>query len=289
MNIKLLNIQIIRIFKQKRFFTVGVFLLHFQFCFSQNITNYAFSASSGTYTAISGSTQAIGAGVDDSPAANISIGFDFFYMGTGYTKFGVSSNGWMTLGSSLSSSSNANNLTSGGTRPVIAPLWDDLKTGAAGKVHYVLSGSSPNSVLTVEWKQMRWNYQGSDPCISFQVKLYETTGVIDFIYNQEANAPSSASASIGISASATGSGNFLSLDGTGASPGVSSTTETTSLSARPASGQTYTFTPPAGTTAPSAASYSCIGNTAMTLNWTNNGSNQVGTAIYKSKIGRAHV
>ncbi|MEJ7588950.1 MAG: SdrD B-like domain-containing protein, partial [Ferruginibacter sp.] len=104
------------------------------------------------------------------------------------------------------------------------------------------------------------------------------------MYRQEADAVQNATASIGITAIATGSGNFLSLNGTGTAPTASSTSETTDLSVKPASGQTYTFTPPVPI-APTSLSFSSISGGSMTLNWTDNSSNENGFVIYCSTDG----
>jgi len=158
---------------------------------AQDITNYAFTATSGTYTALSGiTTQQIGASADEVVSANNSIGFEFWYMGTRYTSFGVNENGWLNLGTTTANV-NANNLSASGTRPVIAPLWDDLKTNASGKIHSQVNGAAPNRVLTVEFLNMQWYWGASTPVISFQVKLYETSGKIEFIYRPETGAVSS--------------------------------------------------------------------------------------------------
>jgi len=86
-----------------------------------------------------------------------------------------------------------------------------------------------------------WNYSSSGPVISFEVKLYEGSNRIDFCYRQETNAVNSGSASIGLNGSTAGV--FLSLDGSGSNPNVSSTTETTTISTKPATDQVYRWDP----------------------------------------------
>ncbi|MBI3232737.1 MAG: hypothetical protein HYZ42_01635, partial [Bacteroidetes bacterium] len=252
-----------------------------------SITNYAFSASSGTYTALSGGTApALSAGNrDEGYINNMALGFDFYYMGTRYTTASVSTNGWMRLGGSISGAASNNNLSSGGNRPVIAPLWDDLNMGS-GTMSYKQSGSAPNRTFTFEWLNAKWKFGAAGPVISFQVILTETTGKIDFVYRQQTTAVSSGSASIGITATSGGSGNFLSLNGTGTNPGVSSTSETVSLNTKPLNGQTYTFTPtiPAD---PEDLQITGITQTAMNLAWTDNATDETGFAIYRSDDGGA--
>lgn len=70
-------------------------------------------------------------------------------------------------------------------------IWKRIMLSGQKYVNYVLTGSAPNRVLTIEWDRHRWNYVSSNNVISFQVKLYETTNIIEFHYNQGANAVNS--------------------------------------------------------------------------------------------------
>lgn len=99
---------------------------------------------------------------------------------------------------------------------------DDLAANNAGSVSYLLSGSSPNRILTVQWDKMLWTFSGSTFAINFQVRLFETTNVIEFVYlrngNQTANVTGAASASIGLAGQC--AGDFYSLADNSASPAV---------------------------------------------------------------------
>lgn len=236
------------------------------------LSNYTFSAVNGSFSYVTGYTQPgtlSGGTWDDGYYNSIPIGFTFNYNGTNYTTLSASTNGWVVLGTTLSASTNTNNLTSGGTRPLLAPLWDDLAMSNSGWFRYVTTGSSPNRIFTIEFYHEEWNYTASEG-ITFQIKLYETTNIIDFVYQQEAGAVASGSASIGITATATGSGNFWSLNGTGASPTASSSVETNTLNTKPANGQIYRWTPGAPCTPPAAVTVSpasttqCGGTVALT-------------------------
>ncbi len=133
------------------------------------------------------------------------------------------------------------------SRPIIAPLWDDLDgaTPTTSVVAYEVTGTAPNRVLTVEWRNWEWNYvSGTVPVISFQVKLYETTNVIEFVYREEAGAVNNGSATIGIgAATGSGAGSYLNLTSV-ATPAVSSSTSMTTINTKPITGQIYTFSPP---------------------------------------------
>jgi len=91
---------------------------------------------------------------------------------------------------------------------------------------------------------MLWNYGATDWGISFQVKLYESSNQIEFIYQRNGNATSnlsSPSASIGINGSV--AGDFYSLEDVGNNPNASKTTETDNLNSKPKTGQIYRWVP----------------------------------------------
>ncbi|SHM18281.1 T9SS type A sorting domain-containing protein [Hymenobacter psychrotolerans] len=204
---------------------------------------YQFSATQGAFTPLpAAATSASAVEDDDAISGAIPIGFSFAFDGVPYTNVYASSNGFLSFNSAATSSlTNDLDAASASLRPLLAPLWDDLAgegTGSAAK--YQTTGTAPNRVFTFEWLNWEWNYSASAPVISFQVKLYETSNRVEFVYRPENGTPNSASASIGI----VGAGSpvsFLSLNNTSASPTASSTTETTSLNTKPASGQVYAF------------------------------------------------
>lgn len=251
---------------------------------AQSILNYSFTATSGTYTALSGSTAPTfsGGSTNDGWYNSIPIGFEFWFMGTRYDNVGASTNGWLSFGLGSTSITNAvaaNSFSSNTVpRPFVAPLWDDLDfTQSLGMFSYKTTGTAPNRIFTAEWLNAEWGWSANDSVISFQVKLYETSGKVDFIYRQENSVVASGSASIGIEGAST----FQSLNGTGTSPTSSTTTSTNNLNTKPASGQIYSFTPltPA---APTGLSFTSVTQNSMTVNWTDNATNEFGYVIYIS-------
>ncbi len=145
-----------------------------------------------TYTSISSTGTSFtgwngGTSTDDNLTGITPIGFSFPYKGNTYTKFRLSTNGWLTLDTTQTSNVLSNGFTST-TKLFLAPLWEDLvapgnPSGAAGlasSYKYQVSGTTPNRVLTAEWiGSEKFSYPG--PNLNFQVKLYEN-GNIDFAY-----------------------------------------------------------------------------------------------------------
>ncbi len=131
-----------------------------------------------------------------------------------------------------------------GIKAVLFPLWDDL-AGDLGEASYSTTGAAPNRIFTFQFKNWQWNYGASGPVISFQVKLYETTNVIEYVYRPETNSinGSFVGASIGIADDASVA-NYLSVNGSTATATASSTTFTTNISSKPANGQIFRFSPP---------------------------------------------
>jgi hypothetical protein len=206
---------------------------------------YVFSKSTTTYTPITSSTQLLGTGVDEGLSSATDIGFSFTYCGTAYTQFQASSNGFIYLGSGFTDPSYGNDLASATVKPVIAPLWDDLATGNTnGKVHYALTGTAPNRKLTIEFKAMKWDLSGNENA-NFQIIIYETTNMIDFIYGTFGTVSnSSGGASIGINDATGGAGHFVSVT-PASTPTTSSTTANNAIgsAAYLTNGVVYRFTP----------------------------------------------
>lgn len=265
----------------KRIFTF-LFISSFISIATSAQVSYNFTALAGSYSPISGTVPSLtnpdlnNFTISDEGYANdVPIGFAFVYNGTSYTEININANGFISLGEGFVDDENEtywlNDLASGpvslpNVRPIIAPLWDDLDLGAEDSISYLLSGSSPNRILTVQWANAHWRYNAANAGISFQLKLYETTNVIEFVYRQETGTLNSPSASIGLSGSRIGLENFLSLSNSSASPVASLTTETKNISAKPATNQVYRFTP-FTCIAPSVTQLSNATSTSVTFSW----------------------
>lgn len=218
--------------------------------------NYTFTAVAGAYTANVAPTAVPGfcCGNDNITSAPIPIGFNFQFGCDTYTDFVVTENGWMTFDVNCWDFHNTNDLDNqvgsapGIDRPIIAPLWDDLAMDVSSStVNYKLTGSAPNRILTIEWSRMLWRWSAAAWGISFQVKLYETTNRIEFIYLRNGTATANLAtptASIGLAGLTIG--DFYSLNGVGGAPTASQVTETSTLSSKPATGQIYRWDPNCG-------------------------------------------
>jgi hypothetical protein len=226
----------------KKLLLATIFVLTSIFAFSQ-VANYSYTATTSTWSNNSGTTL-IGNSQDDAISSATPIGFNFIYDGVTYAQFKASSNGFITFNNSNVSSQSTNNLTNSIERVILAVLWDDNKTGLSGNVNYKLTGTSPNRVLTIEWIRLVWSKttsgsNNSGGTINCQIKLYETTNIIEYIYDRVAATGTTyaltynPTSSIGLGGGT--SGDFLSLSDIKASPypTSSSITETSTIGTTP--------------------------------------------------------
>ena len=149
---------------------------------AQISTYYTFSQATETYTAITGGT-ALGSGMlDDYNYSGITIPFTFNFNGVNYTSLNVNTNGYVTLGATLppvdvyGPISNAT-----GYSGAICALGRDLQGLATGEIRYQTLGTSPTRVFVVQWKDFR-KYNATGDQFNFQIKMYESTGVIKLTY-----------------------------------------------------------------------------------------------------------
>ncbi|MCX6291957.1 MAG: hypothetical protein NT126_09375 [Bacteroidetes bacterium] len=153
----------------------------------------SYSSISSTGTSISSWRN--GTNTDDNLSNSIPIGFNFTYQGTTFTNVLVSTNGFMTLNTSTletgggSSYGPDNTGLSSTSLSTLAPFYDDLvcqgnpytSTSLSSSIKYSVAGSTGSRVFTVEWLTMQ-TYGNTGPNLNFQVKLYESTNNVEFIY-----------------------------------------------------------------------------------------------------------
>ncbi len=270
--------------------------------------NYDFSTATGTFTLLTGDVVAplVAAYsptkplLDESFANNIPIGFSFQYNGINYSTIHLNANGFASLGTPfLSSTTNPsyeiNELRSisglkATIRPILAPFWDNLLLNTANDISYKTTGNAPNRIFTSQWKNMIW--QDGTSAITFQLKLYETTNVIEFVYRSEAGSGVAVkSASIGITSENTqivvadhDSTNFIALINASPRAIVDRITEVETIDVKPRTGQVFRFTPKT-CMPPSGLMVQDFTTTTATIKWTPT----EGTANYEYAISNIDV
>ena len=143
------------------------------------------------YTEISGGSP--GPGGDDVQLIT-RIPFVFRYDGVNYDSAQISTNGWVELGTGprgsfrgLSTSGQLGGFftqvlaTTDRPTKVLGPWWADLYT-ASGNVSYTTQGSAPNRIFVVQWKSVVQCCDPGSTQLNFQVRLFETSNVVEFDY-----------------------------------------------------------------------------------------------------------
>ncbi|MFP5438018.1 MAG: GEVED domain-containing protein [Bacteroidia bacterium] len=145
---------------------------------------YGFSASSGTYTPITGGTVIVAASADnttlDSYASSLfTLPTGFTYGGTVYTQGSVSSNGHLSLGTPVTSAYTTDILTTTTAGNVIlAPFAADLVTSSATDADIRMQ--QVGSEIVFQWRNFR-RYTVTES-FSFQIRLNVTDKSIKFVY-----------------------------------------------------------------------------------------------------------
>ena len=278
-----------------------------------NINNYTFSTgSNGSFIQdlnsnvidmSNGTTTLIGANVNNGSGSGlVNLPFEYYFMGIKNTQFSVSSHGWLGIGVSLTSLNGWLTVGTNGN-PRIAPfLARTTQTGTtpamgtsyAGKIHYKVIGAAPTRTFVVEYLNM----SVGSPLFSdttdatFQARIYETTGTFEFLYgDMKVSRSNSIYTVIGFvnttstyqsinTATHTSSGNSTTY--LNYTPGVISDLNSPVEGSR----RYYRYSPIAAAT-PSALSFSNITPNSITLNWTDNASDELGYIIYRSSNGGA--
>lgn len=266
----------------------------------QGLANYTFSSQSSTFTPITGTAVPEFADDDVNSNAAIQLGFTFVFGGNNYTQVWANTNGWLSFVATPTTSGTdmrTNNLstTNSGLHPLLAGFWDDLNgdpadvSGSTPSAAYTTTGSNGSRVFTFQWLNfVRYSTSVNPSQISLQIKLYEGSNTIEFIYRKEAGTTPTPDGTIGISFSST---DYMSLDGSGAAPNVSRTTSTNTISSFPATGQKYVFTNGTVTPPPNPGGNTMlpIANFAYRENvdtaWINSYYNFVNTSV---NVGRSY-
>lgn len=150
----------------------------------------------------------------DDAHADVDIGFDFDFLGVTYSQVRINTNGWISFDLSGEDANSGTNASLFETTPpvtALAPWWDNLLADENSNITYRTVGEEPYRLMTIEWENILSYNSNSTARLNFQLKLFETLNIIEFIYgdvSSESHSPSE-SASIGIKDATGGAGHFI--------------------------------------------------------------------------------
>jgi hypothetical protein len=282
------------------------------FSASAQVSTYVFSQSTGTYTPLSASRTIVftatanatsdpGLGDDQNyTLAAGTIPFTFTFNGTSYTGVNINSNGYLTFGATLPTSSDRSGIsnTTAWNASIVAhgaDLSANTNSTNLGEISWEVTGTAPNRSFVIQFA--KWRRFSSSSTFTenynFQFRLNEGGGVsssqtVDIIYGACVSTSTSATCQVGLrgpnATFASGNVNNRQNPSTAWNASIPGTSNTSSMrhttTVNPVSGQIFTWAPPtpctgtptAGTATSTGISCgSATGNVTLTLTGSTSG------------------
>lgn len=150
------------------------------------VPSYDVIATTVTPITTSGVTIAGPAG-DDAVGGPYSIPFSFYFFGTPYTSFLISTNGFITFTEGQGSGCCTGQLLPNASAPnnLVAMCWEDLSTNNGGNIDWFVTGTAPNRVVVISWNNVP-NFGGGG-FVTGQIQLYETTNCVRVLVSSQTN------------------------------------------------------------------------------------------------------
>jgi len=244
---------------------------------------YSFSSAVGTYTEITGGTLHGSGTIDDNNYNAVNIGFTFRYNNIDYTQLGINANGFIRFGGTAFTGScgytpiSSTDLTN--CANLISAHSEDQQGNTGATLRSELLGTSPNQIFVIQWKDFR-HYGATGETYNYQIRLYEGTNVIEYVYGPYTKNATSRTGQVGLKGpnNTDYENRTTTTDWSASTRGtVNSATMALTTAVYPATGLTYTWTPP-----PPAANFTTSTKTApaeslvgdpitYTINITNSG------------------
>lgn len=232
------------------FFT---FLLAFGMTSYAQVAAYSFTQTAGTFTAITGGTVLSSPAADDAQYA-VTLPTAFTFSGTAYTAMNVSSNGFITFGTTAPGTTNYTPISSTTAfAGSIAAFGRDLNSVAAGsEIRWEQVGNE----IIVQWLNVRrYNITGEQ--LNFQIRLNTADNSIRAVYGTCVAGSSSTYPQVGLRGASNSAYNnrTIAVNGGAWINSVAGTANNNTMyfnstdpTTAPASGLTYTWSPPNCTT-----------------------------------------
>ena len=272
------------------------------------VSAYSFVQDAGVYTPITGTlleaaTANTSTGNLNSNVYPVTLPFNFIFNGTSYSSLNVSTNGFITFGTTAPSATNVSPLsTAAAYDGAISVFGRDLSSvfdinGVTGDISWTTTGSAPNREVVIQWKDFRPNSSTSAAAaytFAFQVRLKETSNVIQMVYNSGSYLAGSTNvtgtAQIGLrGATVVDFNNRLNattLEFINSTAGTANSSSqafnvNNPVPGMPTAGLTYTWTPPT-CYIPSGLAVGSSASNSIALSWVASPSSPAGYDIYYS-------
>jgi hypothetical protein len=187
-------------FKISGFLLLTALFFNITFPVGAQVNNYIFTSSLGTYTPFAGGSVLGTTSNTDNSFNDLSLGFNFVFNGQTYNNVSVNTNGFIAMGSSVTSSYTP--ISSGPTNNIIAAFGYNINASlfAGSDLRAGTEGTAPNRVFIVQWTSyispLNDNY-------NFQIRLYETTNVVEIVYGSFVHSSSVKNIQVGLRGNST--------------------------------------------------------------------------------------
>ncbi len=255
------------------------------------VSEYSFASTLGTFTEITGGTV-LGTVTNDNESFNaIPLGFTINFNGVDYTEVSVQTNGFLAMGATVLTSNTAISSTTG-TNNIVAALNRDIKSRDNGELMYLLSGTAPDRVFTVQWKHYRRSpTAAATDDFTFQIQLHENGNLVRCAYGAFTAVTATSAQSIQVGLRGDSNADFnnrtTTLDWAATTAGTANNNFCVlSATVFPPLGLWFTFTPPAAGEPPLPAQSPNPANGAVnvavaaSLSWTAGGGTVDGYKVY---------
>jgi len=163
---------------------MGTFLRSSYGCSATDITTSAYVDACG----MSGATTILTSATPGAVVGPIALPFPYTLYDSTFDSSGVNLDLFINTNGALGFNEPANSAnvdipdTSGSYDYTLFPYWDEIATSTSG-VCYATSGTTPNRLFTVTWKDADLNAVSGAQALTFSAVLYESSDQVDYVYN----------------------------------------------------------------------------------------------------------
>lgn len=120
-----------------------------------------------------------GINLNDCRWDNIPIPFTFYYYGNPYSTVNISSNGWVSMGNTSSTTTGLGFVLPNASAPnnTVHGVTANLTLMASGTLEYYTDGTAPNRVFVISYQSVPFTSGGGTT--TFQIHLYETSNIVE--------------------------------------------------------------------------------------------------------------